>query len=106
MRLRYLSPLILFVAVLMTVSSSSADILAPLPTDVAAHAKRTAGAGRCFVTDVGRGTAGVAVRGTSEVELPAGRYRLHVPLALAPVGDLGTSAINISITAGETRRAV
>lgn len=82
----------------------------PLLTDAAAaqafvqHA-RDAG-GRCYVSDLRRDDAGNLLKGDSETALPAGRYLLHVPLALAPLGDLQISAITVTITAGKENRTV
>ena len=61
---------------------------------------------RCHVSDLQRDEAGSVLKGDSENPLPAGRYLLHVPLALAPVGDLQISAISITIAAGGEHRVV
>lgn len=67
---------------------------------------QAATAGRCFAIDIMRGTDGVLLKGTSETALPAGRYRLHAPLAMAPLGDLNVSFIDITLTAGDSSRTV
>ena len=52
------------------------------------------------------GSEGTLLKGSSDEVLPAGRYRLHVPLAMAPLGDLNVSFIAITITAGANKRNV
>lgn len=82
---------------------------APLCKDaVAAHAYFTQAmaAGRCFAVDIMHGTAGTLLTGSSDDVLPAGRYRLHVPLAMAPLGDLNVSFIAITLTVGDAKRTV
>lgn len=61
---------------------------------------------RCYVTDIGKGTQGTVVRGMTEQPLAPGRYRLHIPLAMAPLGDLNVSAIEITLSAGAAKRTL
>ncbi|MHB9134377.1 MAG: hypothetical protein ACYDBB_25170 [Armatimonadota bacterium] len=88
----------------------AAAIDAPLVKDAAASLafrKAALATGRCSVSDLAqRDQAGTLQSGSSATELPAGRYRLHVPLAIGPLGDLRISAIAITLSAGETQRVV
>ena len=63
--------------------------------------------GQCIAVDLQRQVrSGTVQRGSSAVELPAGRYRLHALLALAPLGDLQDSAITITLVAGGAQRTL
>ena len=59
----------------------------------------------CFVGNL-RDETGLLLRGTSREALAPGRYRLHAPLALAPLGDPLVSGIEIAIQAGPQTRQV
>ena len=59
----------------------------------------------CFVGNL-QADAGLLLRGMSRDVLPAGRYRLHVPLALAPFGNPLISAIEIVVQAGPQTRQI
>jgi len=63
-------------------------------------------AGRCFATETDHSLHGMLCTGVSAAPLVAGRYRLHVPLAMAPLSDLNTSAISITIMTGNTHRSI
>ena len=72
--------------------------------ELAAWSERGRTASDCFVGDLKTET-GMLLRGTSREPLAAGRYRLHVPLALAPLGNPLVSGIEIAVQAGlETRQ--
>ena len=82
---------------------------APLCNDAAAaraYRKQATAAGRCFAVDILHGTEGTLLRGSSEEVLPAGRYCLHVPLAMAPLGDLNVSFITITLSVEKSKRVV
>ncbi len=83
----------------------SASLLPDAAAAQAALAHATAD-GRCWAVDIAHPLKGTLLNGLSDGPLPAGRYRLHVPLALAPLGDLNVSAIAITVTAGEAKRAL
>ncbi|MHB9131199.1 MAG: hypothetical protein ACYDBB_08930, partial [Armatimonadota bacterium] len=60
--------------------------------------------GRCVAADLDRkALGGTLLVGSSAVELPAGRYRLHVLLALSQLGDPYTRAFAITIAGGNTK---
>ncbi|MHB9133705.1 MAG: hypothetical protein ACYDBB_21795 [Armatimonadota bacterium] len=72
----------------------------------AAFAKSLAG-GKCFARDPSqRATTGTVLQGSSATQLPPGRYRLHVPLALAPLGNVKISAIAITLKAEDSKRTL
>ncbi len=82
---------------------------APLAADATAARAQLAkmrAAGRCYLADLSHGDTGALVQGSSETPLPAGRYRLHALLALAPLGNVSISAIAITIQAGGEKRVV
>jgi len=86
----------------------SAPNIPTLPDAATATARLTQAlaAGRCYVADLGTGTSGTLVKGSSQVGLPRGMYRLHCPLAMAPLGDLRVSEISITIRAGASTRTL
>jgi hypothetical protein len=83
----------------------SAPIVADGKAAQAAFTKSKA-EGRCWATDIFHPLKGTLFTGASEGVLPAGRYRLHVPLSMAPLGDLNVSAIAITVSAGDARRTL
>ncbi len=80
----------------------------PLARDAAASTafrQAALAAGRCLAADLAvKRQEGTLLTGVSDTAVPAGRYRLHVPLALAPLGDLRTGAIAITLTSGDAQR--
>ena len=74
-------------------------------TDLATWKTRSRSATDCFVGDLQKET-GLLLRSTSRELLTAGRYRLHVPLALAPFGNPLISAIEIFVQAGSQARQI
>ncbi len=57
-----------------------------------------------FLSDLMKAEKGVLFEGASAEPLPPGRYRLHAPLALAPLGDLAVSGIAVRVTVAESGR--
>jgi len=108
--MRYTWVLILLILLVRpAVSAGTYTFQAPLCHDTAmeqAYFLQARTAGRCFAVDIMHGTSGTLLAGNSAEALPAGRYRLHVPLAMAPLGDLNVGCINITITAGGAKRTV
>ncbi|HOF87061.1 MAG TPA: hypothetical protein PLZ36_03010 [Armatimonadota bacterium] len=72
----------------------------------AAYVAQARASGRCVAADVDTATKGVLLNGSSRAPLAPGRYRLHVPLALAPLADLRISEIAVILTAERATRAV
>lgn len=62
--------------------------------------------GRCYAADVDTVTKGTLLNGSSDAPLAPGCYRLHVPLAMAPLANLRISEITVTLTAGGASRAV
>ncbi len=58
----------------------------------------------CVVADLAKGDAGVLFQGESAVALPAGRYRLHAPVAASPLGTLALGTVRLRITAADATR--
>ena len=56
-------------------------------------------AGRCYAEETDSGTPGTLCKGATapNAVLPAGRYRLHVLLARAPLGDSYGNAVTVTI---------
>ncbi|MHB9134313.1 MAG: hypothetical protein ACYDBB_24850 [Armatimonadota bacterium] len=110
--MRTMIRLLIFCGLLATTIAlwAAAAIDAPLVKDAAASAafrKAAVNAGRCVAADLSQKDPKDTLQtGSSAIELPAGRYRLHVPLALGPLGDLRISAIAITLSAGEAQRTV
>lgn len=101
--------LTLILLIWLSITANAYTAKAPLMKDETAAQAFLANAmkgGRCFAVDIMKGTEGVVVKGGSEGVLPAGRYRLHVPLAMAPLGDLNVSFVEIALVAGESRRTI
>jgi hypothetical protein len=84
----------------LAVGLMAAVLPAPLVKDPAAARAAVLKAGRCAAVDVEVDKPGILAGGMSEA-LPAGRYRLHVLLARAPLGDLFSNAVEVKITAGD-----
>lgn len=61
---------------------------------------------RVFVADLRSGTAGKVIQGTTERILRPGRYRLHVMLAINPVGHPYLQDIRLVLRAGGRSRRV
>ena len=59
----------------------------------------------CFVGNL-QADAGLLLRGMSRDVLAPGRYRLHLPLALAPLGNPLVSGIEITVQAGPQTRQI
>ena len=75
--------------------------------DAAASTARFAqalAAGRGYAADLTNGTGGTLIKGTTQTNMARGVYRLHCPLAMAPLGDLKVSEISITIRAGSSTR--
>ena len=65
------------------------EIDVPMVEDAAAlksASEMSVASGRIFAVDLMKGKSGNLLEGSSDTELPAGRYRLHVSLAIAPLG--------------------
>ncbi|MCG3147204.1 MAG: hypothetical protein PCFJNLEI_00642 [Verrucomicrobiae bacterium] len=73
--------------------------------EIAVAKTAPASATECFVGDLQQ-ESGLLLRGRSREALAVGRYRLHVPLALAPFGDASISGVEIVIQAGAQTRTV
>jgi len=90
--------------------AGAATFEAPLVKDATASAaflKAALAAGKCTAADVlAKKQTGVVQSGSTPVQLAPGRYRLHAPLALSPLGDLRVSAIAITLTAADTKRTL
>ena len=96
----------LFVLCLGLIADAGHGAGPKLTVPVARNLAAVRATGRCIAADLLHGTTGVLLQGTSAARLPAGCYLLHVPLALAPLGDLRISAVTVTITAGDATRAV
>lgn len=59
-----------------------------------------------LVSDLARADDAKLFEATPAAALPPGRYRLHACLALAPVGDIVNSTIEISLRAGQQSRGL
>ncbi|MHB9133105.1 MAG: hypothetical protein ACYDBB_18710 [Armatimonadota bacterium] len=100
--------LLLLLLLVTTLACRAFVIDAPVVADAAASRlsfDKAIASGRCYAMEIARHDEGVLLNGSSATALPAGRYRLHLPLAMAPLGDLKVSAISIAIKAGENKRA-
>ena len=65
------------------------EIDVPMVEDAAAlksASEMSVASGRIFTVDLMKGKSGNLLEGSSDTELPAGRYRFHVSLAIAPLG--------------------
>ncbi|MCX5660294.1 MAG: hypothetical protein NTW19_11310 [Planctomycetota bacterium] len=70
----------------------------------AAVLAKSAAAGEGFAADLGKDFTGSLLAAAPERPLAPGRYRLHVPLALAPLGDVKTGGLQVNVLAGQTQR--
>ena len=80
----------------------------PLVDDAAASAAlvRTATAGdHGYGCDLARAERGRLFAGATAAPLPAGRYRLHAPVALAPLGTYVAATTRITLQAGDATRS-
>ena len=95
---------------LLTTWAGAATIEAPVVKDATASAafrQAAMNAGKCTATDLlQKKQAGTLQSGSTPMQLPPGRYRLHVPLAMGPLGDLRVSAVLITVTAADTKRTL
>lgn len=98
--------IIVFLLTAVSVFAREQVILVPKDaSESAARDKLIHGAESLFVAKLQTGE-GTLFKGTTLNVLPAGRYRLHVPLSLAPFDDESTSGIQIMLQAGQTSRQV
>lgn len=88
---------------LLSLAGRGLAVVIPLVNDAAATLAQARQAGSCLAVDLSRGTEGILLQGETPA-LPAGRYRLHLPLALAPVGHLHTGALAITLRVDTTTR--
>ena len=105
--MRILLPIVLLCGFLC--AGWAAVTSAPVVADAAASRvfiDRAQTEGRCFAADLEADKDGVLVRGRNATALTAGRYRLHVLLARAPLGDAFCNALVVTIKANEVTREV
>jgi hypothetical protein len=100
---------LVFVLLILLAAAFAADrrVSAPTVADAAAAKavlQKAVAAGRCYASELKYGATGTLIRGASEDPLPAGSYRAHIPLALAPLGDLNTSAITVTLAVNGKKR--
>lgn len=79
----------------------------PVAADRAASAAllaKTKAPESCLVSDLAKGDKGLLFKGESADVLAPGCYRLHVPLAAAPLGTLGVGLIKVNLQADAASR--
>ncbi|HOF88093.1 MAG TPA: hypothetical protein PLZ36_08335, partial [Armatimonadota bacterium] len=99
------------VLILLCAGAGALAVLAPAPVvaDGAASQAfiaRALAAGRCVAVDTEVDKDGVLLAGAPEAPLAPGRYRLHVLLSRAPLGDRYSNAVEVTIKAGDVAHRV
>jgi hypothetical protein len=69
-------------------------------------AEKALAAQRAYMSDLTKAKQGSLLKDVEPLDLPAGRYRFHALLALAPLNDLRSSAIQIVLRAEDAVRTV
>src|SRR5690349_9696824 len=105
-------------AVALCVAFAAQPVLAAVPvphcqapvTDTAISTRtqldQLATSGRGYAADLSSSPEGTLLEGASREPLSPGRYRLHLPLALAPISDPRTSSLHIQLQAGGAQRTL
>lgn len=92
---------------LLLAAGAQAERTFPVLSPNPAGATATSPIERCLAFDLRsrRGT-GLVYQAASATAVPAGRYRLHVPLALHPLGDPVISCISVELGTDGTKRSI
>ena len=93
---------------LLLASRASAGVmpLAPNAAEAAQLRGEALGAARVFASDLLSSEKGRLLEINSRDELPAGLYRVHVPLAVYPAGDPRIEDIAVTVTLDGAKHAV
>ncbi len=101
--------LALFVALGLTeLCRARADEIAVVanPADVAGALRRSRSSDRAFASDLLASDKGVVMSLTTPAPLPTGRYRLHLPLSIAPCGHPACRDLSVTVKAGDAQMKV
>ncbi len=96
---------LVLLALALVAAAAPAPVVANAATSKAYITKALA-AGRCWAVDTEVDKDGGLLTGAPEAPLMPGRYRLHVLLARAPLGDLYSNAIEVTINIGNAECVV
>ncbi len=91
---------ILLLAVALIQSAPAADVALPLSRSPVRNQDKI------LVSDLQKQNQGEVCSAKSEISVPPGRYRLHMPLALAPLGDPDVSGVAVTLRAGDQQRLI
>lgn len=95
-------PLLILLSVPLAAVSEPTVPVARDAADSAARVRRTLAAGPATMRDLAEDEPGALFAG--DVAAPAGRYRLHAPVAVHPLGDPATAWLMTQLRAGNAER--